>query len=115
MSKQKSAGSSPKFTGSAIDAGAGTCAAGPDYHPKFRGPLPPRLPEDSWRDRSSFRCGSCMYYVPKDDVALGRCRRHAPTLHGGQGWPVVFGLDWCGDHKLGGRGVPPSSGVGLDL
>lgn len=29
--------------------------------------------------------------------ALGRCRRHAPTMNG---YPVVFESDWCGDHKL---------------
>jgi len=28
---------------------------------------------------------------------IGRCRRHAPTMNG---YPVVFGTDWCGDHKL---------------
>ena len=30
-------------------------------------------------------------------VLFGRCRRHAPTM---QGYPAVFGNDWCGDHKL---------------
>jgi len=29
--------------------------------------------------------------------ALGRCRRHAPTM---AGFPAVFQSDWCGDHKL---------------
>lgn len=28
---------------------------------------------------------------------FGRCRRHAPSM---QGYPAVFGNDWCGDHKL---------------
>lgn len=35
--------------------------------------------------------------VGEDKSALGRCRRHAPTL---AGWPAVFNGDWCGDHKL---------------
>jgi hypothetical protein len=29
--------------------------------------------------------------------ALGRCRRHAPTMNG---YPATFESDWCGDHKL---------------
>ena len=29
--------------------------------------------------------------------ALGRCRRHAPTM---AGFPAAFTTDWCGDHKL---------------
>jgi hypothetical protein len=28
---------------------------------------------------------------------LGRCRFHAPTM---KGFPVVFEMDWCLDHKL---------------
>jgi len=28
---------------------------------------------------------------------IGRCRRHAPTING---FPVIFGNDWCGDHRL---------------
>jgi hypothetical protein len=44
-----------------------------------------------------------MWYLPKsafvagDVSALGRCRRHAPTMNG---FPVVWESDWCGDHKL---------------
>ncbi len=57
---------------------------------------------DPWKHRSTgMLCTSCMFFVPKvDDVgkfALGRCRRHAPTMNG---YPVVFPNDWCGDHKL---------------
>ena len=61
---------------------------------------------DPWVHRSdSMRCRTCMWYVPKpsqgptawNSVALGRCRRHAPTM---SGYPVVFDRDWCGDHKL---------------
>lgn len=65
---------------------------------------------DAWKHRSlSMRCKTCMFWVEKrcdDDRpdpsksavgALGRCRRHAPTM---AGWPAVFQMDWCGDHKL---------------
>lgn len=68
----------------------------------------PGLPSpDPWRHRSTgMRCASCMWFVTKlvtdrstgsDRGALGRCRRHAPTLGG---YPAVFEADWCGDHKL---------------
>ena len=54
---------------------------------------------DNWRYRSAgMRCSTCMWFVPKGhDGGFGRCRRHAPTL---SGWPAMFALDWCGDHKL---------------
>jgi hypothetical protein len=58
---------------------------------------------DNWTHRSSgMRCESCMWFVFKavdgdKPVHLGRCRRHAPTL---DGYPAVFGTDWCGDHKV---------------
>jgi hypothetical protein len=60
--------------------------------------------EDRWAHRSAgMRCQTCIYFVPKagdrEEVKLGRCRRHAPLAAGG-GWPAVFPLDWCGDHKL---------------
>jgi len=63
----------------------------------------PSYEQDPWKHRSmSMRCGTCMFFVPKvsdvpRNVALGRCRRHAPTM---SGYPVVFSHDWCGDHKL---------------
>lgn len=44
--------------------------------------------------------GPLMADTPNQPVytpGLGRCRRHAPTMNG---WPAVFGEDWCGDHKL---------------
>lgn len=59
-----------------------------------------------------MRCSTCMWFVVKQPnntvrqteqgvidaiLHLGRCRRHAPTMNG---YPVVFELDWCGDHKL---------------
>jgi hypothetical protein len=34
---------------------------------------------------------------PEPRGALGRCRRHAPTMNG---YPATFETDWCGDHKL---------------
>jgi hypothetical protein len=67
--------------------------------------------EDNWKHRSSkMRCDSCMWYAEKrpenaekrpekeaDSSSFGRCRRHAPTMNG---FPAVFGTDWCGDHKV---------------
>jgi hypothetical protein len=45
-----------------------------------------------------------MYWVRKEtdntriiEKALGRCRRHCPTM---SGFPAVFENDWCGDHKV---------------
>lgn len=55
------------------------------------------LTEDLWKHKATgMRCHTCMYFVPKDGK-LGRCRRHAPTM---SGFPVVFDMDFCGDHKL---------------
>ena len=65
---------------------------------------------DNWKDKSTFCCGTCQHFSPKEVTRfekgkptqhLGRCRRHAPTM---SGFPVVFTDDWCGDHKLG---TPP--------
>jgi hypothetical protein len=66
--------------------------------------------KDPWAHRSAgMKCGTCMWFVkkerpidpkaPKNDPrgALGRCRRHAPTMNG---YPATFETDWCGDHKL---------------
>jgi hypothetical protein len=59
--------------------------------------------EDPWQNRSdTMRCKTCMWFVVKQShdnpmTALGRCRRHSPTMGG---YPVVFKSDWCGDHKL---------------
>jgi len=58
---------------------------------------------DNWKHRSvGMMCLTCMWYVGKEgqklgSKAIGRCRRHSPTMGG---WPVMFGSDWCGDHKL---------------
>jgi hypothetical protein len=57
--------------------------------------------EDPWQHRSQqMKCRSCIWFVRKlNEVPLGRCRRHAPTLGG---FPVVYEYDWCGDHKVDG-------------
>lgn len=66
---------------------------------------------DNWAHRSAgMKCQTCMWFVEKNvslekaglghfEVTgkIGRCRRRAPTLNG---FPAVFGTDWCGDHKL---------------
>ncbi len=68
--------------------------------------------EAPWADKTTLACQTCQYYSAQHEEAAGvdaagmlrykgRCRRHAPTL---TGYPVVFPLDWCGDHKLG---TPP--------
>ena len=70
-----------------------------ENHLKEAAPQPRR---DPWAHRTAqMSCATCMWYVPKRAAspgsALGRCRRHAPTMGG---YPVVFPADWCGDHKL---------------
>lgn len=65
------------------------------------------MEKDNWKHRNTgMRCSGCMFFVEKQVTdakgksvpsALGRCRRHAPTM---SGWPAVFNTDWCGDHKL---------------
>jgi len=65
----------------------------------------PSVGEDRWEHRAvNMRCTTCMWFVEKLSLVgsvggkhIGRCRRHAPTL---SGYPVVFGQDWCGEHKL---------------
>jgi len=64
---------------------------------------------DPWVHRSTgMKCTTCMWFVEKVQDVLttqpreprplfGRCRKHAPTMNG---YPAVFGHDWCGDHKL---------------
>jgi hypothetical protein len=71
-----------------------------------RSEVDPLRSDDPWAHRSAnMRCLSCMWYMAKQEFqaasksALGRCRRHAPTLGG---FPVVWESDWCGDHKLKG-------------
>ena len=58
----------------------------------------PETTKDNWRDLSTYACKTCRFFVPKDDK-VGRCRRHAPVV--GEGYPVTYPSDWCGDHKLG--------------
>ncbi len=72
------------------------------------------MTEDNWKQRSvGMKCLSCMWFVEKmrrpkrvpgpqeeeeaDREPFGRCRRRAPTMNG---YPAVFGTDWCGDHKM---------------
>ena len=63
------------------------------------------MSNDPWKHRSSkMVCMTCIWFVLKEKsvdsngtVPIGRCRRHAPSM---EGYPVVFGEDWCGDHKL---------------
>ena len=56
------------------------------------------MEEDNWKHRSAkMKCQTCMWFVPKGGGDLGRCRKRAPTLNG---WPAVYTMDWCGDHKL---------------
>ncbi len=66
------------------------------------------MDKDPWKYRSKgMRCESCMWFVSKvsdsGDVKLGRCRKHAPTMNG---YPSVFPIDWCGDHKLDENKLP---------
>ena len=64
---------------------------------------------DNWSEISTFCCKTCFVYVPKNRAGgatnLGRCRRHAPKV--GDGWPVVFETDFCGDHKIDERKLTP--------
>lgn len=56
--------------------------------------------EDNWQGRATgMKCAACIHFIRKvgENIAIGRCRRHAPTM---EGWPVVFTRDWCSDHKL---------------
>ncbi len=65
----------------------------------------PNIMSDPWKHRNeSMCCRTCMWFLEKvstveDDrgIMFGRCRRRAPTMNG---YPAVFGNDWCGDHKL---------------
>ena len=61
---------------------------------------------DNWQHRSEgMKCKTCMWYVEKkflglqhlDKSSFGRCRKNCPTMNG---FPAVYGNDWCGDHKI---------------
>lgn len=71
---------------------------------------------DPWKHRVlGLRCQTCMWFVEKKQYVsanpvpeslqqvndergnLGLCRRHAPSMIG---YPPVFSMDWCGDHRL---------------
>lgn len=61
---------------------------------------------DNWANRNKeMVCSTCRFFVEKEPIKnskdhkdVGRCRRHAPIV--GEGYPVVFPTDWCGDHKI---------------
>jgi len=54
--------------------------------------------KDNWEHRgANMRCKTCMFYVPKHNGKLGRCRQTSPSI---KGFPTVFSDDWCGAHKL---------------
>lgn len=72
---------------------------------------------DNWKHRDEgMKCRTCMWFAVKpvaksfgpgelmttkegggERGAMGRCRRHAPTMGG---FPAVYESDWCGDHKI---------------
>jgi len=60
--------------------------------------------QDAWKERNKgMRCKVCVFFVKKGEArcncrgAIGRCRRNAPTM---KGFPVVFEVDWCGEHRI---------------
>jgi predicted metal-binding protein len=59
--------------------------------------------DDPWKHRSEgMRCKTCISYAKKQSSnpnapEIGRCRKHAPTM---SGFPVVYPMDWCGDHRV---------------
>ena len=86
--------------------GADLMAATRSFADAVKDPMPP----DPWVGRSEgMRCATCVWFVekrPTIDVGclFGRCRRHSPTMNG---YPAVFGSDWCGDHKLDENRIRP--------
>jgi len=82
---------------------------------------------DPWANRKcGMKCATCVFFVEKksereikcgtsDPLSapssllepsiskedprghIGRCRRSAPTM---KGFPIVFEMDWCGEHRL---------------
>lgn len=70
------------------------------------------MSNDHWKHRSAgMRCTTCMWFVGKkhdgmaegEDLRIGRCRRHAPSMGG---YPAVKPDDWCGDHRLDENKMP---------
>jgi len=55
-------------------------------------------PTNNWDELTCFECSSCMFFSPKNNSKQGRCKANFPTM---KGFPVVFGIDWCGYHKIG--------------
>jgi len=61
--------------------------------------VPEAARDDNWLDQSTLACRTCRTWVEKDRLrGIGRCRQNAPVV--GQGWPVTYFSDWCGQHKL---------------
>ena len=62
------------------------------------------MDRDPWANRNKgMRCETCIFFCPKGETKdplkgrFGRCRRNAPTM---KGFPIVWGMDWCGEHRL---------------
>ena len=74
------------------------------------------MSEDLWAKRSfRMHCDTCIFYVPKGEGVIGRCRRHAPTMNG---FPAVYPQDFCGDHKIDEAkisGSPPSAKASVTI
>jgi hypothetical protein len=61
-------------------------------------PAPAMEDPDPWKHRSdNMRCRTCMWWLRKGTSVVGRCRKNAPTF---DGFPVMFNIDWCGQHRL---------------
>jgi hypothetical protein len=66
------------------------------------------------------KCETCRYFDPvPDDIAQewaqfdGLCRRYPPPDHMVPGtvntsFPLVRFVDWCGEYKSAGSGMPPA-------
>ncbi len=66
--------------------------------------MPEKAISDPWAGRSAgMRCATCISFCPKgtkvdpEKGQFGRCRAHAPSM---RGFVPVWGMDWCGDHRL---------------
>jgi hypothetical protein len=78
------------------------CCCKEQYDP-WEDTCPKEVTKDPWAHRSAgMVCATCMWFAEKPATQvvgrdkIGRCRRHAPTMNG---YPVVYGNDWCGDRE----------------